>query len=70
MSVTVPDCMWESPWRLRPTPLTDAAAASSISKKRVLTNSVPMSSEMHACPGRSTSRRRRRLQEGHGVPAA
>ena len=32
MSVTVPDCIWARPWRLRPTPRTVPMPASSISK--------------------------------------
>src|SRR4051812_34874284 len=48
MSATVPDCICESPWRLRPTPRTVPCPDASMSKTRALANSVPTSRAVHA----------------------
>src|SRR3954447_15559290 len=48
MSATVPDCMCDRPWRLRPTPRTVPCPVSSISNTSALANSVPMSSAVQA----------------------
>ena len=48
MSATVPDCMWASPWRFRPTPRTVPWFSASMSRTSALANSVPTSSAVQA----------------------
>ncbi len=63
MSATVPDCMCDRPWRLRPTPRTVPWPWSSISKTRALANSVPMSSAVQAASVGISSRCQMRRQK-------
>ena len=70
MSVTVPDCMWARPWRLRPTPRTVPQPCSSISKTSALANSVPMSSAVQAARADSSSRPQILRQNATAAPLA
>ncbi len=63
MSATVPDCMWDRPWRLRPTPRTVPWPSSPISKTRAFANSVPMSSAVQMASASPLSRWRIRRQK-------
>src|SRR4051794_35031135 len=56
MSATVPDCMCERPWRLRPTPRTVPCPEASMSKTSALANSVPTSSAVQAASASVESR--------------
>ena len=68
MSATVPDCMCDRPWRLRPTPRTVPWPSSPISKTRALANSVPMSSAVQAASASPLSRCRIRRQKAISLP--
>ena len=65
MSATVPDCMCERPWRLRPTPRTVPCPLPSMSKTSALANSVPTSSAVQAArlswPSRCQIRRQKAI---------
>ena len=56
MSATVPDCMCDRPWRLRPTPRTVPCPDASMSKTSALANSVPTSSAVQAASASVESR--------------
>ena len=67
MSATVPDCMWERPWRLRPTPRTVPCPSASISKTSAFANSVPTSSAVQAASWRAPSRCQNRRRKAMGA---
>ena len=63
MSATVPDCMCDRPWRLRPTPRTVPWPFGSMSKTSALANSVPTSSAVQAASRSLESRCQMRRQK-------
>ena len=63
MSATVPDCMCDRPWRLRPTPRTVPWPSGSMSKTSALANSVPTSSAVQAASASLASRCQIRRQK-------
>ncbi len=68
MSATVPDCMCDRPWRLRPTPRTVPCPAASMSNTSALANSVPTSRAVHAASASSPSRCQMRRQKAIRPP--